>query len=196
MGPLSPPAGWTPGFCRARLPHPHPQHRIHLPRGPGRLGGSAELGHIYSSLALLSKLLNIDAELFGASALGRGGSGGHHCTWASLAWVPKTSRPLGLLGLRPGGFLGGSVSAWMVVHREKHSKCPGAGATAQGHKRLGPPQGPSVPRRTQVLGPPPVSPAPRSPTSFTPRPTGVRKVGGAVTSCSWLLGNKGPQEAA
>ena len=100
MGPLSPPAGWTPGFPGGQA------SRIHLTRdswcrfspapagillspGPhparpslGSWEAAAELGRIYSSLALLSKPLNIEAELFGATALGRMGGALHMCLFS------------------------------------------------------------------------------------------------------------------
>ena len=67
------------------------------------------MGRIYSSLAMLSKLLNIDAALFGASALGWSGSGGHR-TCASLAWALQTAWTSQSPAAEAAGVLGGSLS--------------------------------------------------------------------------------------
>lgn len=125
---------------------------------------------------------------------------------ATTARVPPWPGPPRLPGpLSPGaeavGGLGGAVCllGWGYTERDA-VELPTATATAQGDKRLGRLQGAGThafqaqEEGTRLC---PLSPAPRSPTSSTPRPTGVRQVGVAVTSVFLaLLGNKGPQEMA
>lgn len=70
------------------------------PAQPRELGGSAELGHIYSSLALLSELLNIEAKLFGGLGLGQSGGGGTARVppWHGSPRIAGASHFLGLRG--------------------------------------------------------------------------------------------------
>lgn len=68
---------------------------------PKELGGSTELGHIYSSLALLSELLNIEAKLFEALAWGSQGGSAPHVCLPGLG-PPDLPGPLRFLGLKLG----------------------------------------------------------------------------------------------
>lgn len=65
------------------------------------MGGSPELGHIYSSLALLSELLNIEAKLFEALAWGSQGGSAPYVCLPGLGPLDLPG-PLSFLGLKLG----------------------------------------------------------------------------------------------